>query len=243
MKKTLLPIGMIMAGLAMAGSASASTACIGSEVTAAQQQTFAFGPNLNGSADLNFDGFSGPGTLCSVHLQFVYSEHLENTAAVLFNSGDQSVGSPTPLSATATTTVSITGFPSLTSSNSLTTPGFVGIVQDGFLNVVGTADIANLAVGPAVLQNSTALDSFIGGVGIVTVNVASAGSQGGSVPSVVLTGNQGTASGVVSLWYDFNRAPPPPNGVPEIDAVAGTGALTLLVGAVALAGERRRRRS
>lgn len=35
----------------------------------------------------------------------------------------------------------------------------------------------------------------------------------------------------------------PPDGVPEIDAVAGTGALTLLVGAVALAGERRRRKS
>lgn len=39
------------------------------------------------------------------------------------------------------------------------------------------------------------------------------------------------------------KGPQPPGGVPEIDAMAGTGALTLLAGALALVGERRRRKA
>jgi hypothetical protein len=37
------------------------------------------------------------------------------------------------------------------------------------------------------------------------------------------------------------QPPPPPGVIPEIDALSGTGALTLLAAAMALAGERRRR--
>lgn len=42
----------------------------------------------------------------------------------------------------------------------------------------------------------------------------------------------------MTLQYDYSE----PNVIPEIDALAGTGALTLMAGALALAGERRRRR-
>jgi hypothetical protein len=51
-----------------------------------------------------------------------------------------------------------------------------------------------------------------------------------------------SADRLANMTYNITQRTSTQPGVPEIDAVTGTGALTLMVGAVALVGERRRRR-
>ena len=58
-----------------------------------------------------------------------------------------------------------------------------------------------------------------------------------TVNHTVTAGASGTVQNVSDTYQEHV------NGIPEIDALAGTGALTLLAGAVALAGERRRRKA
>ncbi|MGZ8250538.1 MAG: VPEID-CTERM sorting domain-containing protein [Methylomagnum sp.] len=74
-------------------------------------------------------------------------------------------------------------------------------------------------------SSQSALDISIDTLGTACSGLGTSGGSG----SVASGGNNGTCG--------------TPPSVPEIDAISGTGALTLMAGALALAGERRRRRS
>jgi hypothetical protein len=62
--------------------------------------------------------------------------------------------------------------------------------------------------------------------------------------STPINANNGTLFGLSHLsFYDTGLVPPPPPAeiIPEVDALAGTGALVLVVGVLTLPGERRRK--
>jgi hypothetical protein len=139
-------------------------------------------------------------------------ETLNDTAAVFPpGAGDQSVGTPTPLTATATT--SLTGPASLLLTDTLTTPGFVGTVLDNFtVQVVGTNSVTGHTTSTTLFAPPSDLSAYIGGTSSVSLNLSSSGTQGGSVTAAVLSGNNGNADVTVSLYYSYDA---PPSGTPE----------------------------
>jgi len=229
-KKTLAVTTIVATGLFSSVSATA-----GLLTTATQTQTFSFATLTDPAVNLAFSGFnSALGTLNSVHLTWSISTLLNDTT---FNTtaGPVAVGSPTPLTATATTTFTGSIISALlTGINTLTTPGFVGNVPSG-VSTVGTASSTNVP-GSTCLSNDAScgagnsnLSAYIGGLNLFNINVSSSGTQGGSVPGTVFTGNNGNASGSVSLFYDYSIATVP---------VPGTLAL-LSLGLLGMGGLRR----
>lgn len=96
-----------------------------------------------------------------------------------------------------------------------------------------------------VTNTSAGVLSAFTGAGSINLFTSATSSNnaagGGDLSSTFLTRYNATLE--VRYGYDDTPPPPPPGSVPEIDAISGTGALTLMAGALALAGERRRRRS
>jgi hypothetical protein len=183
---------------------------------------------------LTFTGFNTSlGTLVSVELSFSTSvsitDQVNNTTGT-----SQNVGSPTSETATATVTANAgSGATQLSANATLTTPGFSGSVAAG-INNVGTASDSDLLSNVASLTSpSTDLTPYIGGTNLITVTVDASGTQGGSVPEFVYTGNAGTADATVTLEYDYTQASP----VPEPSSVA------LLVSGILGFGLIRRRRA
>lgn len=95
-------------------------------VTATQTDTDAF-DSLSASTNLLFNDFdSSLGTLTGVFATLNYSATV-NDLALVTSGDDTAVGSPTPLTATATTTLCGTGLlAGLFAAGNVTTPGFVG---------------------------------------------------------------------------------------------------------------------
>jgi hypothetical protein len=232
----------VMAATFAATTVAASAA---PSVTATQTDTYAFA-SLSASTNLLFNGFdSSLGTLTGVFVTLTYSATVNDTAFVL-SGGDTPVGSPTPLTATATTTLSGTGLlAGLSATGTVTTPGFVGTVADnGLVNTVGTQTATNLTSSTSLLNPPIDLSGFIGGLDSISLLLTESGTQGGSVPANVLTGNNGNANVSVALYYQYDAAcgtAPGQTGVPC--PVPEPASMSLLgAGLVALGTIVRRRR-
>ena len=198
--RLLCPVAAVML------AASAGAALAAPFVTAVQTRTANF-PSLSAAGStLIFGGFdSALGTLTGVNLTLSSVTTLNNT---VFNSGGTaSVGSPTPLTATATT--SVTGPSGLAATATLSTPGYVGLVLNG-MQTVGT--ISATATGAQqLLSPPNNLASYVGGASSVSLSLSESGTQGGSVPGTVFTGNNGVADVTVTLSYSYTT----PVGLPE----------------------------
>jgi hypothetical protein len=173
-------------------------ASAGTQLTAIQTDTFKLS-SLTGSTSLLFNGFTASlGTLTSVHMVLTEDASL-NDSLTNTTGTSQSVGSPTKLTASANVTV--TGPASLLASGSVTTPAFSGTVPTGF-SVVGTK--SGTATSSDVLTSPPSdLSSYVGGSNSVSLSLSADGTQGGSVPKGVFTGNSGKATVTVTLQYDY----------------------------------------
>lgn len=211
-------IGKTLAILTAAVTAlfSAAPASAGLLTTPVQTQTFSFATLNDPTAVLSFNGFNvAQGVLNSVHMTWTITSTLNNKL-ININAGPSNVGTPVPVSATATTTFTGTGVATaLSGTNTLTTPGFVGTVPGGnAVTTVGTATQTGV-VGSTCISNDLScsptisnLAGYVGGLNLFSINVSNFGTQGGSVPPLVFTGNDGTATGTVTLFYDYKIPAP-----------------------------------
>jgi hypothetical protein len=199
--KSLIAAGVAAVGLMAAVPALALD-------TPVQEKGFAFNA-LDQTFEVTFDGFDDQGgrlRLESVHWSFAGNALLNN--AVVNINGDQMVGDPVPLSAIWNITVSSPV--GMSDSETLETPGFVGIVPAGGPTQVGTTGSVPIG-GMAWIMNSDpiTLAEYIGGTDSVSISFHGEGTQGGSVPSTVFSGNNGFAEGLVSIYYDYSEVPEP----------------------------------
>lgn len=178
--------------------------------------------SIDDDTTLSFHGFnSGLGSLIGVVMKFTLSETLYDR---VFNLGSKAsnIGNPSQIFATSIITVS--GPLGLQSVNQLSTTPFRGKVPSG-LSTIATASLTNHQVAPVQLNGTPAsLASYIGANHQVTISVDGLGVQSGSLARNVLTGYDGTASGVVYLRYIYK--------VPEPAILALFGLGLLLLGAM-----------
>ena len=207
-KQALLGLGALALGLGVSGAATAVT------ITQTQTKVFA-SPNLSGAATLSFNGFnSALGTLTGVTVIMTVTETLRDTAFNTDGAG-QAVGVPTGLTATATTT--LTGPSGLNAVNTLVTTPFAGNVGAG-QSVVGSKSVTAVNVSSNIPSPFT---GYIGGANSVTLNLVSNGTQSGTVPSVVFSGNSGSATVVAEVDYIYTVATTAPE--PASLALLGAG--------------------
>jgi PEP-CTERM motif len=201
-RRNLVYSTVLAAGLVGASVGASATPTF----TPVETNTFVFGGaptfSISGTTNLLFDGFDSTlGTLVGVNLTLGLSGTLNDLASVVSGTSNVPVGAPTALTATATTIV--TGPSSLFTSNNITTPGFSGLVLTGGPNTVGTLTGANLLSSTSLSSN---LSPYIGGTNAVSISVLENGSQGGSVPASVFTGNSGTADVTLTVDYAYTAA-------------------------------------
>ncbi len=224
-------VKVVALSAAILGSAvAAAPAVAGPFLTPEQVKTATFS-QLNGTQTLLFDGFDIAGAILqSVHITFTADTVLNNVARVVpFGAGNQSVGNPTALTASAF--LSVTGSAGLSATANVSTPGFVGtVIDNNTTQVVGTVS-QTLSGSSDLFSPPTNLSAYIGGTNAVSLLLSSFGTQGGSVPDEVLTGNNGSAFFTVKLQYDYDVV-----GTPEPASVAVLG-----LGMLALGAYRRRR--
>ncbi|MDD2721413.1 MAG: choice-of-anchor E domain-containing protein [Gallionella sp.] len=214
--KTRISKALTITALAATALFSSASASAGLLTTPVQTQTFSFATLNDPVALLSFSGFNvSQGVLNSVHLSWTITSTVNN-ALINTNATASNVGTPVPTTATATTTFTGTGIATaLSGSNNLTTPGFVGSVPGAnAVTTVGTVSQTGVT-GSTCISNDlscspsiTNLTGYIGGANLFTISVSNFGNQGGSVPPGVFTGNNGTATGTVTLFYDYKIPAP-----------------------------------
>lgn len=116
---------------------------------------------------------------------------------------------------------------------------FDGDIDFGGNSGISFTDLAGSDFTSVVLTGAN-MAPFIGN-GTVTGLCNGTGQSVGTGAGNLVTQFSTQAGCAVTVTYDYRTNGTQP--VPEIDAIAGTGALTLLAGALALVGERRRRRA
>jgi hypothetical protein len=165
--------------------------------------------SLTGSTTLQFNGFdSSLGTLNDVTLSFTANETVNDTA-LNPNNDTSTVGSPTLLTAYATTTVTAgSGASQVQATSILTTPGYLGTVAYSTYPAVTVGTITT-DVSSNIGVLTTNLLPYIGGSNAVSLTLQVSGNQGGSVPSDIYTGNNGSANVTATLEYDYTQAPVP----------------------------------
>lgn len=216
-KNKILTVALVVAGML-----SSMPAIAGALLTTTQTQSFNFA-NLDDSTTLSFDGFdSALGILRSFHFEWTLDKTLNNNV-YNFGTGPVSIGTPLALSAILTTTFTGSNASGLLFSdiNTLTTPGFAGIVPAGFTQV-GTASAVGLTGGFVFCNDGsclpnvvTSLNGYIGGVNFLSLAIANSSSQSGSASGgTVFAGYNGAATGTVNLFYDYDLIPTTGN-VPE----------------------------
>ena len=221
MKKLLLATALTV-GVSLSGAVMAAPS-----LTTPEVHNFNFA-SLDTSTTLSFSGFDNTlGTLTSVHIVFLADKTLNNDI-INVNNGPSTIGVPSPVSATSTTTFTVTPpsgtIAALGGTNTLTTPGFTGSVAGGgAITTVGTASDSAISLITAYTTPGAALDSFIGGANLINIAIDNVGSQGGSVPPLVFTGNNGTVVGSLSVQYDYTAAVTPTPSVPEPASLALLG--------------------
>jgi hypothetical protein len=217
----------------MATLLGTTVAASATDFTSTQTVDWSFG-TLSGTDPITFNGFDATlGTLTDVHITLTSNATVNSTT---FNeAGPTFVGSPTPVTATATTTVSGSGLlAAVSASSTVTTPGFVGIDPSGF-TVVGTVTGSDTA-HQNLFNPPSDLSGFVGGADTVTLTIAEDGSEGGSVPGTVFTGNNGSASGSLSIYYSYTPNVVVSSPEPASLLLLGAGMLGLGI----LRGRRRR---
>jgi hypothetical protein len=180
--------------------------------------------------------------------------------------GGTEIGSITTVSGgawqigTSTTSITVPGFELISAvsdpylgnpNNLLNPPGTVPGVGSTFTFSSNTFAVANGSVAFDLFldsytfhfTNEIVTSKVNGNIGLYfSGNLIADASGNLAVPAAAsfsATFTQSAPSGAIAAAYSINTPPAPL--VPEIDAIAGTGALTLLGGALVLAGERRRR--
>lgn len=214
--RTLINKALAITAIVATGLFSSLSATAGALTTATQIQNFSFSTPNN--ATFSFNGFdSALGTLNSVHFIWTLDQTLNDTV-LNTNAGSSFVGNPVHLTATATTTFSGTGIASLINdTTTLTTAGFIGSVPGGFaVTTVGTVSAVGLT-GAVCLSNdascglgNTNLSAYVGGLNLVNIDLASSGTQGGTVPAGVYSGNNSNATGSLGIFYDYSAPIPEP---------------------------------
>lgn len=116
---------------------------------------------------------------------------------------------------------------------------------DGTIDFGGTSGISFTGLSgsdnSSVVLTGAALAPWIG-TGTVTGLCSGTGQSTGSGAGNLVTIFSTQAGCDVTVSYDYTPSTTV-DAVPEIDAISGTGALTLLAGVLAVVGERRRRRT
>lgn len=219
MKKQMLSItAAILACVTLSLHAPAQAGAI----LSSNWQSAAFNlTSIDDDTTLSFHGFnSGLGSLIGVVMKFTLSETLYDR---VFNLGSRaSIGNPSKIFATSTVTVG--GPLGLQSVNQLSTTPFRGQVPNG-LSTIATASLSNHQVAPVQINGTpVSLAAYIGASRQVVITVDGVGVQSGSLARNVLTGYDGTASGVVYLRYIYK--------VPEPAVLALFGLGLLLLGAM-----------
>jgi hypothetical protein len=215
--KSTLVFGLMAACLSFATPASATL------VNGAwQSAAFAFS-DVNDDAELSFNGFDASlGSLVGVIIEFTLNESLSEN---IFNTGSHSVLVGRPNQVSSTSTITASGPLGLSVVNQLSTPGFFGTVPGAGLTTVATVNTpANFLVGPASISgNPVALNTYIGGVNTVVIDVAGFGTQSGSLPPGAFAGYVGESNGIVYLQYVYD--------IPEPGSIAlfGLGLIGLAV--------------
>jgi len=219
MKKQILSVA---AAILACVTISFQTPAQASAILSSNWQSAAFSlESVDDEATLSLHGFnSGLGSLIGVVMKFTLSETLYDR---VFNLGAKAnIGNPSKIFATSTITV---GAPlGLQSVNQLSTTPFRGQVLSG-LSTIATASLTNHQLTPVQINGTpVSLAAYIGASRQVAITVDGLGVQSGSLARNVLTGYDGTASGVVYLRYIYK--------VPEPAVLALFGLGLLLLGAM-----------